>query len=214
VKLRIQVKNSRVRLVIESPTVHDSVKGGSAHAAITQPIPGAEYLQRKSVRVDSNPTTPVEATFDPLGAVALDNLKTQQVPQRQVESLNDAEAGMIRAAGKPVVNFLPAHCNTKERRSESRIVLDAPALMIPLASVTARLCGRVLNLSRHGVKVRTDEPLEEPPRTGDAYRIRSGDDVMLCEVRYYRLLGAGDEVGFKILHRFSTGELSRLIQAH
>src|ERR1700680_9443 len=121
---------------------------------------------------------------------------------------------MIRAAGKPVVNFLPTHCNTKERRSESRIMLDAPALMIPLASVTSRLCGRVLNLSRHGVKVRTDEPLEEPPRTGDVYRIRSGDDVMLCEVRYYRLFGAGDEVGFKILHRFSTGELSRLIQAH
>ena len=156
-----------------------------------------------------NPTTPVEATLDPLSAVAFDKLKTQQVSQKP----NDAEFGLIPAAGKPVGDFLPVQSHTKERRMESRFAADTPALVIPLACVTSRLCGRVLNVSRKGVKVRTDEPLKEPPRTGDAYRVQSGDDVMLCEVRYYQLVGAGAEVGFKILHRFSAGELNRLIQA-
>lgn len=152
-----------------------------------------------------NPQAP--DTFDPVGRVVFDNLKMEPGSEEQSVPTNGAGFDRITAASPAI------HCSTKERRVESRIAADAPAVMIPLASVTSRISSRILNVSRRGVKVRTAEPLKEPPRTGDAYRILSGDDVMLCEVRYYHLAAPGAEVGFKILHRFSTGELSQLMQA-
>jgi|SRR5579862_9499832 len=97
-----------------------------------------------------------------------------------------------------------------ERRSEKRIALGAPAELIPLAAVSTSLRGRVVDISGRGVKVHLDSLLNELPRTGDAYRLLSGREVMLCEVRNMQLEGEGGDIGLKILHWTKAGKLNRV----
>jgi hypothetical protein len=139
--------------------------------------------------------------------------RRQELPQPSAP-ICEAEPGLVPTAHNWTVNVSPVGRNTKEQRSEPRIEANAPALMIPLANVAIRLSGRVLNVSRRGVKVHVDEPLAGYPRTGDVYRVLSGNDVMLCEIRHYQLLGESAEVGFQIVHRLSRGELNSLIEAY
>ena len=86
--------------------------------------------------------------------------------------------------------------------------------MTPLAAVATRLRGVVVNVSTRGVKVHFETLLNEQPRAGDVYRVQSGDDLMLCEVRHCDVAGKGADLGLEILHWVSAGELSRLVQHH
>ncbi len=83
--------------------------------------------------------------------------------------------------------------------------------MTPLATVATHLRGTVINVSGRGLQVRV-AALKELPRTGDVYRIQSGNDLILCEVRYGHLTGAGAELGFQIVHWAKAGELSRVLK--
>jgi uncharacterized protein DUF4115/PilZ domain-containing protein len=127
---------------------------------------------------------------------------------------NEAEADVAVTVRKVTGDTLPVGRSIREQRSEPRIEADAPALMIPLANVATRFRGRVLDISRRGVRVRTSEPLKPQPKIGDVYRILSGDDVLLCEVRHCQLLWEGSELGFQIVHRLSSGELNSLVEAY
>lgn len=102
----------------------------------------------------------------------------------------------------------------KERRMEPRIDVDAPAVMTPLASVSTRLTGQVINVSEHGVRIRMAEEMSAPPRIGDVYRILSSQDRMLCEVSHCMPGSDGIEIGFRILHWGETGELKRVTKAN
>src|SRR5260370_11726390 len=108
--------------------------------------------------------------------------------QHPYASHNETATDLVVTVFKPTCNSLPVDGKAREQRSEPRIEADAPALMIPLADVATRFRGRVLDISRRGVKVRTSEPLKLQPKIGDVYRILSGDDVLLCEVRHCQLL--------------------------
>jgi hypothetical protein len=134
--------------------------------------------------------------------------------QQPYASHNETATDLVVTVFKPTGNTLPVEGNVREQRSEPRIEADAPALMIPLADVGTRFRGRVLDISRRGIKVRTSEPLKPQPKIGDIYRILSGDDVLLCEVRHCQLLWEGAELGFRIVHRLSSGELNSLVEAY
>jgi hypothetical protein len=99
-----------------------------------------------------------------------------------------------------------------ERRSEPRIDVKAPVVMTPLATVTTRLSGHVVNVSGRGLKVRVDGGLNGKPASGEVYRVQTGDDLMLCEVRNWQLEGEGAAIGFQILHWGDLGELNRVIK--
>jgi len=99
-----------------------------------------------------------------------------------------------------------------ERRSEPRIDVKAPVVMTPLATVTTRLSGHVVNVSGRGLKVRVDAGLKGKPASGEVYRVQTGDDLMLCEVRNWQGEGEGGAIGFQILHWGDLGELSRVIK--
>ena len=102
----------------------------------------------------------------------------------------------------------------EERRSEPRIEAGASVVMTPLAAVATRLHGIVVNVSTRGVKVHFDTLLNEQPRAGDVYRVQSGDDLILCEVRYCEVAGEDADLGLEIVHWVSAGELNRLVQDH
>jgi hypothetical protein len=98
----------------------------------------------------------------------------------------------------------------KERRTEPRVDIAAPAVMTPLAAVATRLNGQVLNVSFNGVKVRVPKLTNGQPRVGDVYRILSSKDLMLCEVRHCQLQAEGTDIGFRILQWSDAGELKRV----
>ena len=100
----------------------------------------------------------------------------------------------------------------EERRLEPRIEANAPITMTPLAAVATRIHGSVVNVSGRGLKVHVDAPPKERPAAGDVYRVQSGDDLMLCEVRHYQPVAEGVDLGFVILHWVNVGELSRLVK--
>ena len=66
-----------------------------------------------------------------------------------------------------------------ERRSEPRIESSASVVMTPLAAVTTRLHGSLVNVSTRGIRVHFDKPLNDVPKAGEVYRVHSGDDLML-----------------------------------
>jgi hypothetical protein len=101
----------------------------------------------------------------------------------------------------------------KERRAEPRVDIAAPAVMTPLAAVATRLNGQVVNVSFNGVKVRVPELRNGQPRVGDVYRILSSKDLMLCEVRHWKLQADGTDIGFRILQWSDAGELKRVTTA-
>ncbi len=100
----------------------------------------------------------------------------------------------------------------EERRAVARIDAAVPVVVTPLSDVATRWPGRVMNLSRYGVKVHVEAIPGQLPRPGDAYRVQSGKDVILCEVRHYQIEDEGSNLGFKIIHWGSAGELDRLIK--
>jgi hypothetical protein len=102
--------------------------------------------------------------------------------------------------------------NTEERRSEERAKANASVVITPLASVAIRFEGSVVDVSTRGVRVHVETQLQELPRTGDVYRVQSGDDIMLCEVRHAEVAGAGADLGLLILHWSKEGKLKRLIE--
>jgi hypothetical protein len=99
----------------------------------------------------------------------------------------------------------------EERRSEPRIEANTSVLITPLAAVATRLHGSVVNVSTRGVRVHCDRELKDLPRAGEVYRIQSGGDLMLCEVRNSAVTEAGADLGFQIVHWGGTGELKRLL---
>jgi hypothetical protein len=100
----------------------------------------------------------------------------------------------------------------EERRKEPRVIVDAPAVMTPLAAVATRLNGHVINVSPHGVRIRVAEQMSgQPPRIGDVYRILTNRDRMLCEVCHCLSGADGTEIGFRIVHWSDTGELNRVV---
>jgi hypothetical protein len=100
-----------------------------------------------------------------------------------------------------------------ERRSEPRIDVKAPVVMTPLAAVTTRLKGQVVNISGRGIRVHLDTGLNGKPASGEVYRLQSGGDLMLCEVVHWQLEGEIPAIGLQILHWGECGELSRAIKA-
>jgi hypothetical protein len=101
----------------------------------------------------------------------------------------------------------------EDRRAEPRISTRAKVVMTPLAQVTTRLHGSVVNVSARGVRVHFETKVNQP-RAGEVYRIQSGDDLMLCEVRNCAVAGDGAELGLQIVHWGNAGELKRLVQTH
>jgi len=99
----------------------------------------------------------------------------------------------------------------EERRSEPRIEASAEVLITPLAAVATRFHGSIMNVSTHGVKVHCDTELKELPRAGDVYRVQSGGDLMLCEVRHSRVTDDGAILGLQIVHWDDAGELKRRV---
>ena len=100
----------------------------------------------------------------------------------------------------------------KERRSEPRIEARTSVVMTPLAAVSTRLEGALLDVSSHGVRVHFDKQLKVLPRSGEVYRLQSRDDIMLCEVRHAEVSGAGAALGLRIVHWSNDGQLKRLLQ--
>jgi hypothetical protein len=86
-----------------------------------------------------------------------------------------------------------------ERRTEVRTDVKVVAVMIPLAEVSKRVKGHVINVSPHGVKVRLPKPPSEL-RSGDVYRIHSNRDLMLCEVRNWRSEMGVTDIGLRVIH--------------
>lgn len=113
----------------------------------------------------------------------------------------------------PSLGFHSSLILVAERRTESRIVIAAPAVMTPLAAVATRLNGQVVNVSFNGVKVRVPELTRGQPRVGDIFRILSSRDLMLCEVRYWQFQADGTDIGFRILQWSDAGELKRVTMA-
>jgi hypothetical protein len=100
----------------------------------------------------------------------------------------------------------------QERRSEPRIEARASVVMTPLAAVSTRLEGAVVEVSTRGVRVQFEKQLKELPRSGEVYRLQSRDDIMLCEVRHAEVLGSGAALGLKIVHWSNGGQLKRLVK--
>jgi len=99
-----------------------------------------------------------------------------------------------------------------ERRLEPRFEAKASVIMTPLSAVTTRLHGSVVDLSSGGLKVHATTLMEKHLAAGDVYRVQSGDDLMLCEIRHRRLDGQTVDIGFAILHWVSLGNLNRLVR--
>jgi hypothetical protein len=99
----------------------------------------------------------------------------------------------------------------EERRSEPRIGTTTSVVVTPLAAVTASFRGSVVNVSKRGIRVHCDTPLKELPRAGGVFRVQSGGDLMLCELRNSAFAEAGAELGLQIVHWGEAGELKRLI---
>jgi hypothetical protein len=105
----------------------------------------------------------------------------------------------------------PDMMTAEERRSEPRIEASTSVLITPLAAVATRLHGSVVNVSTRGVRVRCDKEFKELPRAGDVYRVQSGGDLMLCEVRNSAVTEAGADLGLQIVHWSGAGELKRML---
>ena len=99
-----------------------------------------------------------------------------------------------------------------DRRFEPRIETSAAVVMTPLAAVTTRIEGSIINVSEGGVRVHVDAQLKQLPRTGEVYRVQTQDDVMLCEVRNSEVAGGGAELGLQIVHWADAGKLKRLVK--
>jgi hypothetical protein len=99
-----------------------------------------------------------------------------------------------------------------ERRTEPRLEAEAPVVMTPLSAVTTRLHGSVVNVSDRGLKVQATALTDQHLTTGNIYRVQSGDDLMLCEIRHRRLDGENVNIGFAILHWVSAGKLNQLVK--
>jgi len=123
-----------------------------------------------------------------------------------MEQLTDsrAEAAMI-ASGL---------MKADERRSEQRIETSTSVVMTPLAAVTTRIHGSVVDVSARGVRVHFEKDLQNLPRAGEVYRVQTRGDIMLCEVRHAKAAAAGADLGLKIVHWGDAGELKRLVQKH
>ena len=108
--------------------------------------------------------------------------------------------------------MMPAQ-TMSERRSEARTEVQATAVLIPLAEVSKRVKGQVLNVSPHGVKVRLPKLPTGQLRSGDVYRILSNRDLMLCEVRNWRSQMGATDIGLKVIHWGDSGELKKKVAA-
>jgi hypothetical protein len=138
-------------------------------------------------------------------------LKIASASERRAAKL-DADGG-VHPADAPEPNTDTGY-SSDERRRDPRIAVNASILLKPLAAIGTSIHGTVVDISRHGIRVRLDELPAGLPKTGDAYRVRSDDDdVILCEVRSVRLEGAFTDIGFAILHWSSIGELNRLLES-
>ena len=84
--------------------------------------------------------------------------------------------------------------------------------MTPLSAVTDRMHGSVVNVSGRGLKVHANALTDKHLATGTVYRVQTGDDLMLCEIRHRRLEGETVDIGFAILHWVSEGKLNRLVK--
>jgi hypothetical protein len=102
----------------------------------------------------------------------------------------------------------------KERRAEPRLTVNAKVVITPLAAVTKRLHGIVVNASGKGLEVHLENGLTEAPRLGEVFRVQTGDDLMLCEVRHSTPNGAGLKLGLQIVHWAKIGQLKQLLKQY
>jgi hypothetical protein len=100
----------------------------------------------------------------------------------------------------------------QDRRREIRCKVDAPAEITPLATVSTRLTGQVINVSSRGVRIRVDQPLTSRPRVGDVYRVLSSDDRILCEIIHWLSNGESTDIGFRIVHWSDRGQLNHIVE--
>jgi hypothetical protein len=104
------------------------------------------------------------------------------------------------------------HVQIQERRQDPRIeITEALVTITPLSAVTSHTRGLVVDVSARGLKVHADGISETSLVNGDVYRVQSGDDLMLCEMRHRRFEGDCGDIGFAILHWVSAGKLNRLV---
>lgn len=82
-----------------------------------------------------------------------------------------------------------------ERRREPRYASDNPAVVTILASGTV-MEGRTVNISKSGLRVRTDQVLEE----GSRIRVMFGTVIAFGEVRWCRAVSGAHDVGIKVAH--------------
>src|SRR5437867_11471803 len=95
----------------------------------------------------------------------------------------------------------------KERRAEPRLTVNAKVEITPLAAVAKRFHGTVVNASGKGLEVHIDNGLKESPRLGEVFRVQTGDDLMLCEVRRSTADGPALRLGLQIVHWAKVGQL-------
>jgi len=87
-------------------------------------------------------------------------------------------------------------------------------VVIPLVNVATHWRGRVINVSETGMKVHVEEAfLDRLPQRGDAYRVQTDRDVVLCEVCHCQVEDEGSNLGLRILHWGATGSLRLLLDA-
>jgi hypothetical protein len=117
--------------------------------------------------------------------------------------------------GEPQSSSAPKECaplrqdsaSHDDRRSEPRHEEKVDVILTPLDDVSKRLRGITLNVSNRGVRVRLD-PNSEQPNQRQVYRIETGANRILCEVRNSAIMPASVEVGFEILSRPQAGKAS------
>lgn len=86
------------------------------------------------------------------------------------------------------------------RRSDPRIQVGVPVVVIPLADVATRWPGRVVELSQGGCKVHVDEGfINQLPRSGDACRLQTRKDLILCEIHHCQSGDQGSDLGLKVM---------------
>ena len=89
---------------------------------------------------------------------------------------------------------------TPERRSDTRVPADDPALMRVIGPDCSELRNvRVLDVSKEGFKLLVPQPLDP----GSTVQIRLNTVIVLAEVRYCVLCGEGYHAGVLILDAFS-----------
>jgi len=151
-----------------------------------------KHIMDRVARVLSRPVSvPASTRSNGAGAVPREDGCTQD---RTGQGLRSSSAPAESAA------LRQESASSAERRSEPRHEEKVDVILTPLDNVSKRLRGVTLNVSNRGVRVRLD-PNSEQPNQRQIYRIETGANRILCEVRNSASMPASVEVGFEIVSR-------------